>query len=165
MHLHANTHTHKWYARADIFYIFILHSDCLRKQVQFGFWNRNPKREHRFECRFNAVQFITILFVALRWQEQYLSKTSNSQQSPHTWPSPARYGVSIVLGRKLTTSERHRCVLNYINVMLRASFALDHIIRAASACYLFSLNSFLFSWSSLNSHKSIASLSSFICSV
>ena len=34
--------------------------------------------------------------MALQWQEQNLNQTSNSQQPPHTSPSWASYGVSIV---------------------------------------------------------------------
>ena len=39
------------------------------------------------ECRYNAVQIITILHTALRWQQQNVNQTSNSRAS---------YGVSIM---------------------------------------------------------------------
>ena len=52
--------------------------------------------KYTVEGRCNAIQLITILFMALRWQEQNLNQTSNSQQTPHTSPSRASYGVSIV---------------------------------------------------------------------
>ena len=45
------------------------------------------------ECRYNAVQFITILLLALRWRQQNLNQTSNSQQ---TLPLRASYGESSV---------------------------------------------------------------------
>ena len=48
------------------------------------------------ECRYNAVQFITILHNALRWQQLNVNQTSNSQQTPHSSPSRARYGVAIM---------------------------------------------------------------------
>ena len=48
------------------------------------------------ECRYNMAQFITILYMALRWQQQKVNQTSNSQQTPHTSPSRASYGVSIM---------------------------------------------------------------------
>ena len=49
------------------------------------------------ECRYNVVQFITILPSALWWQQQNVNQTPNSrQQTPHTSPSRASYGVSIV---------------------------------------------------------------------
>ena len=54
------------------------------------------------ECRYIAVQFITILHTALRWQQQNINQTSNSQQTPHTSPSRA---IGCQLGkfwRKLT---------------------------------------------------------------
>ena len=51
---------------------------------------------HTVECRYNAVQFITLLTTALRRQQQNLNQTSNSQQTPHTSPSWASYGASIV---------------------------------------------------------------------
>ena len=47
------------------------------------------------KCHYNAVQLITILFTVLWWQ-QNLNQTSNSQQTPHTSPSRASYGESIV---------------------------------------------------------------------
>ena len=48
------------------------------------------------ECRYNAVQFITILQTAVRWQQHNVNQISNSQQTPHTSPSRASYGVSIM---------------------------------------------------------------------
>ena len=48
------------------------------------------------EYHHNAVQFITILHMTLWWQQQNIYHTSNSQQTPHTSPSQASYGVSIV---------------------------------------------------------------------
>ena len=48
------------------------------------------------ECRYNTVQLLMIPFMALRWQEQNLYQTSNSQQTPLGSPSRASYGVSIV---------------------------------------------------------------------
>ena len=38
------------------------------------------------ECRYNAVQLIKISYTALRWQQQNVNQTSNSQQ---TWSSLA----------------------------------------------------------------------------
>ena len=46
--------------------------------------------------RYNAVQFITILHTALRRQQQNVNQTSDSQQTPHTSPSRASNGVSIM---------------------------------------------------------------------
>ena len=51
---------------------------------------------HTVECRYNMVQFITILNTALRWQQQNLNQTSNSQQTPHTSPSRVSYEVSVM---------------------------------------------------------------------
>ena len=49
------------------------------------------------ECRCNTVQFIAISsFLALQWQQQNLNQSSNSQQTPHTSPSRASYGESLV---------------------------------------------------------------------
>ena len=55
------------------------------------------------KCRYNAVQFITILFMALRWQEQNLHQTSNPQR--------ARYGVSVV--RIFGKIDRHDDVIKW----------------------------------------------------
>ena len=43
---------------------------------------KGPLRKwlNTIECRYNAVQFITILYMVLRWQEQKLSRSSNSQR-------------------------------------------------------------------------------------
>ena len=48
------------------------------------------------ECRYNAVKFVTILHSALQWQWQNVSQTLDSQNTPHTSPSRASYGVSFV---------------------------------------------------------------------
>ena len=48
------------------------------------------------ECRYNAVTCVTILHSALRWQWQNVSQILDSQKTPHTSPSWARYGVSFV---------------------------------------------------------------------
>ena len=53
------------------------------------------------ECRYNVVRFITILHVALWWQKQDVYLNLISQQTPHTSPSRASCGVSImrILGK------------------------------------------------------------------
>ena len=48
------------------------------------------------ECHYNAVQFITILHKALRWQGWNVNQTLPSQQIPHTLPIRVSYGVPIV---------------------------------------------------------------------
>ena len=48
------------------------------------------------ECRYNAVQFMTILFMALWWQQRNLNQTLYSQQTPQTSPSRASFGLSTV---------------------------------------------------------------------
>ena len=50
---------------------------------------------HTVKCRNNVVQFIMILHMALRWQQQNINHNSNPQQTRHTSPSWASYGVSI----------------------------------------------------------------------
>ena len=52
---------------------------------------------YKVECRYNAVQFITILHTALQWQHQNINQTSKLQQTLHTSPSRASYGVSIMM--------------------------------------------------------------------
>ena len=44
----------------------------------------------------NAVQYDMILHTALLWLKYYIGQSVNSQQTPHTLPSRASYGVSIV---------------------------------------------------------------------
>ena len=51
---------------------------------------------HTLKCRDNVVRFIKISYAALQWQQQNLYQTLTSQQTPHTSPSRASYGVSIV---------------------------------------------------------------------
>ena len=46
--------------------------------------------------RYNAVHFITIWHTPLRWQQQNVNQTSNSQQTPPTSPSRASYEVSVM---------------------------------------------------------------------
>ena len=53
-------------------------------------WTHTKK--NTVECRYNAVQFIAILPLALQWQQQ----NTNSQQTPENSPWQASYGVSIV---------------------------------------------------------------------
>ena len=48
------------------------------------------------QCCCNMVQFINILPTALPWQQQNVSQTSNTQQTPHTSPLQASYGVSMM---------------------------------------------------------------------
>ena len=48
------------------------------------------------QCRYNAARFITILTTALLWHQHNLNQSSNSQPTPHTSPSLASYGVSIM---------------------------------------------------------------------
>ena len=52
------------------------------------------------QCHYNAVQFIMILQTVLQWQQQNVNQTLNSQQTPHTSPSRASYGVSIMRNLK-----------------------------------------------------------------
>ena len=42
------------------------------------------------------VQFITILHMTQQWQQENKNQISNSQQPPHSSPSWASYGVSIL---------------------------------------------------------------------
>ena len=58
------------------------------------------------ECSYNAVQFIMILQIALRWQQQNVNQTLDSQQKPHTSPSRTSYGVSHSIMRILNKIDR-----------------------------------------------------------
>ena len=69
------------------------------------------------ECRYDKVRFITIVFMALRWQQQNLNQTSNSQQTHHASPSRASYGCLLWgFWRKLTALSRHRTVYALIGI-------------------------------------------------
>ena len=71
------------------------------------------------ECRrYNAVQFITILHRILQWQQQNIYHISNSQQTPHTSPSRASYGVSIMI------------ILKKIDRVITASHCIVHLYMA-----------------------------------
>ena len=65
------------------------------------------------KCRYNAVQYITILHRALRKQWQKTNQILESQQTPHFSPSRASYGMSIVriMGRidRIITAPRCIC--------------------------------------------------------
>ena len=48
------------------------------------------------KCRYNAVQFTTLLHTALWWRSQKVVLIVESQQTPHTLTSRVRYRVSMV---------------------------------------------------------------------
>ena len=52
--------------------------------------------QNTLECCYNAVQFTTILPLALGWQWQTVNQILNSQQPPHISPSRTSAVVSIV---------------------------------------------------------------------
>ena len=88
------------------------------------------------QCRYNTVQFITILLTALLWQQQNLNMTSNSQQIPHTSPSRASYGVSVMKTFKQTDALwRHRtlCPMKYSALM--GLFRFDYNMIFARSQY------------------------------
>ena len=68
--------------------------------------------------RYNAVQFITILHTALRWQQQNVNQTSKSQETPHTSPWRASYEVSIMRIVKKTNRviTAPRCIWPYYSM-------------------------------------------------
>ena len=70
--------------------------DIHQQNVNILWWGWYHDSGNTVECRYNPVQFITILPLALRWQQQNVNQTSNSQQTPHNLPSWVSYGVSIV---------------------------------------------------------------------
>ena len=47
-------------------------------------------------CRYNAAQYNMIFHTALQWLKQNMNHSLNSQQTPHSSPLRASYGVSIV---------------------------------------------------------------------
>ena len=49
------------------------------------------------ECRYNVVQYYTILHSAQQWQKKNMHQNEQSQNWHHTSPSRASYGVSILL--------------------------------------------------------------------
>ena len=81
---------------------FIIHISwrCELCQIQWKpsrDWNTKKPKPHTLECRCNVVQFITILHTVLRCQQKNMNQTSKfSQQTPHSSPSWASYGVPIV---------------------------------------------------------------------
>ena len=60
------------------------------------FYNIYITYQYTVQCHHNSVQFIAILHMALWWQQKCINETSNSQQTPHTAPSRASYGASIM---------------------------------------------------------------------
>ena len=68
----------------------LLYKSMLKPSVDPFFFNS------AVDCRDNTIQFFMVLHTALRWQWQNVDETSNSQQTPHTSPSRASYGVSVV---------------------------------------------------------------------
>ena len=66
--------------------------------------------------------------MALWWLQQNLNQTSNSQQAPHTSPSRASYGVSIVriwekIDRIITAPH---CIMNQIRTIIQPN---QHVAR------------------------------------
>ena len=49
----------------------------------------------------NAVQFITISYTLLRWEQQIINQTSNSQQTSHTSPSRASYVSFMIISKTI----------------------------------------------------------------
>ena len=54
------------------------------------------KKPNTVWCRYNTVNYFMILHIILQTQQQNINQTLNSQKIPHTSPSWARYGVSII---------------------------------------------------------------------
>ena len=80
------------YTQCDLnWYWLMIHHSCILQNNSAHQWLK-----YTVKCRYNAVQFIKILPSTLRWQWQNVNQTSNLQQTPHTSPSRASYGVSIV---------------------------------------------------------------------
>ena len=52
--------------------------------------------ENTVVCRCNVVEQIMILHTEMQWKEQNINQILNSQMAPHSSPSQASYGVSIV---------------------------------------------------------------------
>ena len=55
------------------------------------------KNVHIVECRYNAVQYDRILSSSLQWLMQNINKNLEPQNTPHSWPVRARYGVYFVV--------------------------------------------------------------------
>ena len=53
-----------------------------------------PLCQYTFECRNDAVQYITVLHTTIQWQEQNIKHISKSQHTPHIQPLRASYGAS-----------------------------------------------------------------------
>ena len=60
------------------------------------YMNDQYQTKQTLGCRYNMVRFITVSHTALGWQRQNMYQTLTSQQTPHTSPSRASYGMSIV---------------------------------------------------------------------
>ena len=69
---------------------FLLTYTCIRYKWYGMLYKSTVK------CRYNAVQFITILHTTLRLQWQKVNQILKSQQTPHNSPLRASYGVPIV---------------------------------------------------------------------
>ena len=54
------------------------------------------------ECRYNAMQYNTIIHTSLQWPRQNLNPGLHSQKTLHTSPSWASYGVYIVIALEQT---------------------------------------------------------------
>ena len=64
----------------------------------YGKWFSQMLTRHELQSSaiITRSNFFTILHTALRWQWKMIDQTSNSQQTPHTSPSRASKGVSVV---------------------------------------------------------------------
>ena len=53
-------------------------------------------RIYAVECRYNAVEYNTIMHTSLQWSRQNINQGLHSQETPHSSPSRASYDASIV---------------------------------------------------------------------
>ena len=73
-------------------------------------------------CRYNVVQYITMLCTAPEWHLQKINQTLGSQQTPHILPSRASYGLFTVnnmyISKIKTSYIFHEVIIKYISTFV-----------------------------------------------
>ena len=77
-HKQAIEQTVEWPVNLDAMTLMWHHSDV--GNAEKIIWDNKP---YTVECRYNAVHFITILLTALKWQQQNVSQTWNTTDTPY----------------------------------------------------------------------------------
>ena len=99
----------RWqWVSTDWYIDFTLHRICCRAKCCYCVWNHNdppardlvdysePVKIYIVMCRYNAVEYDLIWKTSLQWLRQSINQSLNPQNTPHTSPWRASYGICFV---------------------------------------------------------------------